>query len=40
MINYKIIDNFLSEDDFLYLSKLNLEKVNDNNVRVYNNSIF
>ena len=40
MINYKIIDNFLSKDDFLYLSKLNLEKVNDNNVRIYNNSIF
>ena len=39
MTNYKIIENFLTDEDYKELSNLSLENVPDNKLRVYNNSI-
>ena len=39
MTNYKIIENFLTDEDYKELSNLNLENVPDDKIRVYNNSI-
>jgi len=39
MTNYKIVENFLTDEDYKELSNLNLENVPDNKIRVYNNSI-
>ncbi len=39
MINLKILDNFLNEKDLKFLSKMSLEKVSDNDIKVYHNSI-
>ena len=38
-MNYKIIDNFLNNDDFSALCSLKLEKINPRKIRVYNNRI-
>ena len=37
--NIKIIDNFLNTEDFNELCSLNLNKINDNSMKVYNNYI-
>ncbi len=39
MTKYKIIENFLIDEDYKELSNLNLDDVPDNGIRVYNNSI-
>ena len=39
-MNYKIIDNFLNNDDFNALCSLKLEKINPRKIRVYNNRIY
>ena len=39
MQNYKVIDNFLNEEHFERLCKLNLKKVSADNIRVYHNKI-
>ena len=39
MIKLKILDNFLNEKDLKFLSKMGLEKVSDNDIKVYHNSI-
>jgi len=38
-MNIKILDNFLSKEDFANICSINLEKVNKNGIRVYHNSI-
>ena len=37
MINIKIIDNFLSYDDFNELCTLNIKQTKDTSIDVYNN---
>ena len=39
MQNYKIIDNFLIDEHFEKLCKLNLKIINSNEIRVYHNKI-
>lgn len=39
-MKYKIIDNFLNNDDFNQLCSLKLEKISSKKIRVYNNRIF
>lgn len=39
MINVKIIDNFLTNDDFNELCALDLKETKDSNIDVYNNYI-
>ena len=39
-MNYKIIDNFLSNEDFNELCSLKLDKISSNKIRVYNNRIY
>ena len=36
-MKYKIIDNFLNNDDFNQLCSLKLEKISSEKIRVYNN---
>jgi len=39
MIYLKIVDNFLDEKDLKFLCKMNLKKVNKNEIKVYHNTI-
>ena len=39
-MNYKIIDNFLLNKHFDYLSNLNLKKVKPNDINIYHNKIY
>ena len=39
-MKYKIIDNFLNNDDFNQLCSLKLEKISSEKIRVYNNRIY
>lgn len=39
MINYKIIDDFLTQDDFSALSNLKLDDIPENEIKIYHNEI-
>ena len=40
MFKYKVFDNFLINEDFQEVSKLNLGEISDNGKRVFHNRIY
>ena len=39
MFKYKIIDNFLSQEDFDRLNSISLDSISNNQIKIYNNEI-